>query len=421
MASDDDDNFPFAFGATSDNEDEGNDDGLFCAPKTVNPTTNNTKTTSSSSSRNATLAILKDQEPYVAQIDQDGWFQRLGKPIRELMLQDKNGATKVKMQADYNYMLHRYQQAFEIAQEYCQIVAENEASVKLASGSSNSNQNNVSSGGGGMQRSDSIVTDGTEGGSILKVTDSKEMQEMMVRCLLKLNRPEAAVTIAEGLTSQETSIIFLKAKVFTAVGRHRDAAITLFDYQKARASNYAVWRALGECFHEASLRPVRSQTTTTATAALEGFSSMSLSSSEAPVNLSSLLALICVLRARHLMRVSIWSQVSYAQARYDREMQIIENQTSEYERACGLPSLMEDDALRIQEYESKIVNPSRLALRVLENTKGSNQICDDDDGFPLDVVKMVISSWDPQLIESSATGVPAEDEDQTAEPSVRNK
>ncbi|GJJ72618.1 hypothetical protein EMPS_04976 [Entomortierella parvispora] len=428
MASDDDNDFPFAFGATSDNEDEG-DDGLFCAPKAKVTTNDSTRAAGgssfSSSSRNATMDILKEQERYEAQIDEEGWFHHIEKPIRELMLQDKNGATKVKMQADYCYMLHRYQEALDIAQEYCRVVAENEAGHSVASGDNTDTSNG---GTGGMQRSGTGThsTNGAETGGILKVTDTKEMQEMVARCLLKLNRPGEAVTIADGLVSQETSIAFLKANIYTAVGRYNDAAITLVEYQRSRSSNYAVWKALGECFHEASIHSSRANDNTTSSTLLHDISAISLSSTGHQRHLASLLALISILRARHLMRVSVWSQVSYASERYQREMTAIEAQRSIYEKACGLSSMKEsqnefsEEAMRIQEYETEVVTPSREALQQLKRTSNAPQ---DNNAcfFPLVVVEMVVNSWDPQLIEHSALQLPAEDKDQTAEPSVRSK
>ena len=426
MASDDDNDFPFAFGATSDNEDEG-DDGLFCAPKAkvaaITTTTHAGEASSSSSSRNATVDILKEQERYEAQIDEEGWFHRMGKPIRELMLQDKNGATKVKMQADYCYMLHRYQEALDIAQEYCQVVTDNETG--LTRGNTDAN----SGGTGGMQRSEANTspTNGADVGSILKVTDTKDMQEMMARCLIKLDRPGEAVIIVDELVSQETSIVFLKANVYTAVGRYKDAAITLVEYQRSRSSNYAVWRALGECFHEASIHSSSAKADNpTLSTVLDGIPTISLLPTGHHEHLASLLALICILRAGHLMRVSVWSQVSYALARYQREMAAIEAQRSVYEKVCGLSSVKDDHselsegALRIQEYKAKVVTPSREALQQLQQTSSVPQ---DDDAcsFPLVVLDMVVNSWDQQLIEHSAIGVPAEDEDRTVERSVRSK
>ncbi|KAF9573853.1 hypothetical protein EC968_007810 [Mortierella alpina] len=160
------DDFPFTFGDASD-EDEGSA-GLFCAPKTKNTTR---------------IRTPAEQEPYYAQIDEDGWFHHTGKSVRELMMHDKNGANKVKMRADHYYMLHRYQEAYEIAKEYCEIVASND--VRSVQGD------------GGMSRRN--TTGDAEAIGVLKVTDSKELQEMAIRCALKLGKTEEAAKLADEL------------------------------------------------------------------------------------------------------------------------------------------------------------------------------------------------------------------------------
>ncbi|KAF9278924.1 hypothetical protein BGZ68_008232 [Mortierella alpina] len=181
------DDFPFTFGDASD-EDEGSA-GLFCAPKTKN---------------SARIKAPAEQEPYHAQIDEDGWFHHTGKSVRELMMQDKNGANKVKMRADHYYMLRRYQEAYEIAKEYCEIVASND--VRSVQGD------------GGLSRSSTITDAGAAG--VLKVTDSKELQEMAVRCALKLGKTDEAAKLADELTLQDTGVVFLKAKAYMTVGRY---------------------------------------------------------------------------------------------------------------------------------------------------------------------------------------------------------
>lgn len=98
-------------------------------------------------------------------------------------MQDKNGANKVKMRADHYYMLRRYQEAYEIAKEYCEIVASND--VRSVQGD------------GGLSRSSTITDAGAAG--VLKVTDSKELQEMAVRCALKLGKTDEAAKLADEL------------------------------------------------------------------------------------------------------------------------------------------------------------------------------------------------------------------------------
>ena len=102
------------------------------------------------------------------------WFHRTEKSIQELMLQDKNGATKVKMRADQHYMLHQYQEAYDIAREYCHIVASNDF------GTTSEAKGNV---------------------GVPKVVDSKEMQEMALRCAMKLEMFDEAAALADELVS----------------------------------------------------------------------------------------------------------------------------------------------------------------------------------------------------------------------------
>ncbi|KAF9210151.1 hypothetical protein BGZ49_003605 [Haplosporangium sp. Z 27] len=352
--------FPFSFGNVSD-EDKGSE-GLFCAPKI--------KTTSSKPK--ATI----DQDPYYAQIDEDGWFHNTGKSI-VLMMQEKNGATKVKMRADHYYMLHQYQEAYDIAQEYCHIVASNGVN----------NEEGESTGLG-----------------LLKVTDSKEMHEMALRCALKLNMPDEAARLADELTIQDIGAVFLKAKAYMAVGRYNDAALKLVQYQKTRSSNYSIWRALGECLHQSSMAP---------NSLLEA---SSISASE-PTR-TTVLALISILRARHLMRASTWSQVDYAQARYERELKAMNDQISTLERECGLNlnnitdqsknqghSLQEDTEylFKLEEYTQKIVTPAQETLQTMKEV-GKVKFSQIHDSFAIEVVEFVVSSWDPQVLASSTRG-----------------
>lgn len=102
------------------------------------------------------------------------------------MTQSKTGATKVKMRADHYYMLHRYQEAFDIAQEFCELVRTSGLSVSQG-------QND-----GGFRRTD--VEGGTAAtDTVLKVSDPKEMQEMALRCALKLNLFDVAASLADEL------------------------------------------------------------------------------------------------------------------------------------------------------------------------------------------------------------------------------
>ncbi|KAG0338548.1 hypothetical protein BG004_007185 [Podila humilis] len=177
---DDDDGFPFSFGNASD--DDGSD-GLFCAPKVV--------------AQPAAVISTK-------------WFQKSTKSVQKTMLQEKTGATKIKMTADYLYMLARYEEAYDLAQEYCQVIAMNEVNM-------------ADRGNGGIARPDEGLTapssSSSSSGDILKVTDSKEMQEMAIRCAIKLNRWSEVEELANSLSTLEPGSAFLKAKVYSEIGR----------------------------------------------------------------------------------------------------------------------------------------------------------------------------------------------------------
>ncbi|KAG0019006.1 hypothetical protein BGZ80_006439 [Entomortierella chlamydospora] len=412
--------FPFTFGDVSD--EEAGSDGLFCAPKT--------KATSSK------LKATLDQDPYYAQIDEDGvrainlenrsgnrdksstvgspkiflsglekWFHHTGKSVEELMLQDKNGATKVKMQADHYYMLHQYQEAYDIAQEYCRVVANNEP--------------NITAGDGGLRRQDNRGE--TAGSGVLRVTDSKEMHEMALRCALRLNKFGEAATLADELTIQDTGAVFLKAKAYMAVGRCNDAALKLVQYQKSRSSNYLIWKILGECLYQPA-KPHYSNSS---------MEPLSISASEQQI--TTILALICILRARHLMRASTWSHVDYAQARYDREMKAMNDLRSKMERESGLNlkyvtdqigrcgNGAQEDTELLAEYMEKIITPAQEMLRTLKEA-GKTGINYPNSSFALEVVEFIVNSWDPQVLASAAPGIIQEDDDnELGEVSVRKK
>ncbi|KAF9084175.1 hypothetical protein BGX23_010770 [Mortierella sp. AD031] len=405
------DDFPFGFGGGGSDQEENGDDGLFCAPK---------------KKAAAKAKALLSQEPYYAQIDEEGWFHSTGKSTFELMTQDKTGATKVKMRADHYYMLHRYQEAFDIAQEFCSLIRTNGLTVSQG-------------GDGGLRRPDEGATADT---GVLRVSDPKEMQELALRCALKLNMFDMAAKLADELILQDTGVVFLKAKAYEAVGRFSDAALGLVQYQKTRTGNYSIWRTLGECLHQSTLPsgPSGSPITTPIPAAavatealpsLENLSiaSSSFSSSQRP-NVVHILALMCILRARHLMRASTWAQVPYAQARFDNEMSVLDEQRLTLERKCALDleitggeeqmqSVGTLEGKRLKEYERKVVVPAQRLLEGLVES-GATSLDQDRGSFSLEVVGFVIRSWDQQVIVQSGPGMPADDED-LAGVSVRDK
>ncbi|KAF9952411.1 hypothetical protein BGZ72_006312 [Mortierella alpina] len=386
------DDFPFTFGDASD-EDEGSA-GLFCAPKTKSSTR---------------IKAPAEQEPYHAQIDEDGWFHRTGKSVQELMMQDKNGANKVKMRADHYYMLRQYQEAYEIAREYCEIVASND--VRPVQGD------------GGLARS-TIITN-AEAAGVLKVTDSKELQEMALRCALKLGKTNEAAKLADELTLQDTGVVFLKAKAYMAVGRLSDASLCLVQYQKTRSSNYSIWRCLAECLHQYSSQAEGPQSSS---------STIPTTTSATPTEqIVPILSLISVLRAIHLMRCSTWSPAPYAQARFNRELKIMEDLRLELESCCGINPvwLLDDDGApaesatheavaqsRLEEYQRKVVLPAQEALRMLSGGTLGGSSC----AVEQEVVEYIVAAWDAQLIAPSPAGAAEDDEDVDADATrARNK
>ncbi|KAF9431095.1 hypothetical protein BGZ76_000583 [Entomortierella beljakovae] len=373
-----DEDFPFSFADLSDQEEGA--EGLFCAPK-------NKKAPSK--------AQQVDQDPYYPQIDKDGWFHNTGCSVEESMLQDKSGATKVKMRADHYYMLHQYQQAYDIAIAYRKVIEENII--------------NSAQGDGGMQRrenrADATGGAGAVAPSVLKVTDSKEMLEMALRCALKLEKFTEAAVLADELTTQDVGAVLVKAKAYNAVGRYNDAALRLVQYQKTRSSNYLIWKTLGECLYQ-------SHCNTSLNSGIERKSSLPL-------------ALISYVRARHLMHASTWPEIDFARRRYDREMKELNNIISDLEVECGL--ILENNntidqsgryehqqdvdvmSLREREYEDKIVTPAK-------NILGTT------DSFPFEseVVEFIVNTWNPQLI-STSTEIDQEDEGDIDQDSARNK
>ncbi|KAF9336305.1 hypothetical protein BG006_009043 [Podila minutissima] len=370
----DNDDFPFSFGNVSDDEES---DGLFCQPKVV--------------AQPADSAHIKAApEPYYPQIDQDGWFHKSETSVQETMLQEKTGATKIKMRADHYYMLGQYKEAYDLAREYCRIIALNEINL-------------IDRGSGGIARPDEgSTTSSSNGGDILKVTDSKEMQEMIIRCAIKLGRMSEAAELADGLIALEPGTVFLKAKVYSAVGRFNDAAHILVDYQKTRSSNYAVWRSLGEAISKSIQGTSTDSIPTSPTA----------NSDDSVDFVKATTALLAFLRARHLMRCSLWSNASYAQQRYDREMSILCREIASLEQRCDIlrqsdPSPNNDLSMQTQ-YESKIITPLRNMLDSLNDSSVSSlastvTTSTIQEVLLPEVVDFVVSAWDPQVISSSTT------------------
>ncbi|KAG9066777.1 hypothetical protein KI688_012688 [Linnemannia hyalina] len=432
------DDFPFSFGGGSDQEgNNSGDDGLFCAPKDKKKAA-------------AKAKALLNQGPYHAQIDEDGWFHNTRKTTYELMTQSKTGATKVKMRADHYYMLHRYQEAFDIAQDFCELVRMS-GNLSVSQG-----QND-----GGFRRTDAAAGATTDAG-VLKVSDPKEMQEMALRCALKLNLFDVAASLADELAMHDTGIVFLKAKAYVAV----DAALGLVQYQRSRTGNYSIWRTLGECLRQSTTAspsgPLGSFVSTAAstsasTTAAAGTESLPSSLDTLAISLPSstttkptvvhILALMCILRARYLMRISTWAQVPYAQARYDNEMSILDEQRVELERKCGLDldttttttttaadetAVSEDEQWqeqrRLEEYELKVVAPARKFVQEMNERGATAFIPHQDQGsspLELEVVEFVVKAWDAQVVALSESGatprITTDDDDLAGEVGVRDK
>lgn len=150
---------------------------------------------------------------------------------------------------------------------------------------------------------------------------------------------------------------------------------------------------------------------------------------------------MCILRARYLMRISTWAQVPYAQARYDNEMSILDEQRVELERICGLDLLTtttsatttadernrtavsEHEQRRLEEYELKVVAPTRKFVQEMKES-GATTLIPDQGSFELEVVEFVVKTWDAQVValsESSTAGMTANGDGLEGEVSVRDK
>lgn len=237
--------------------------------------------------------------------------------------------------------------------------------------------------------------------------------------------------------------MFLKAKVYSAVGRfngkclssffkcqvllwheldaelilyisivHADAAHILVDYQKTRSSNYAVWRSLGEAISASILGASNDSTPT---------SPLTTDSADSVDFVKATTALLALLRARHLMRCSLWSSATYALQRYDREMGILCREIASLEQRCGIlrqnDSSTNNDLSMQTQYESKIIAPLRNMLDSLNvsswaclTTTTTTMTSPTTITAPItqeallpEVVDFVVSAWDPQVISSSTT------------------
>ncbi|KAF9971788.1 hypothetical protein BGZ73_005170 [Actinomortierella ambigua] len=223
----DDDSFPFSFGNVSDGEEEND---FFVDKKAAKK-----------------RALLQaSTEAYVPQIEAD----------------------EVKMLSEYLYLHHRYEEAYEVAEVYCQVVKGNRGST--------------------------TTSDAAHDRS-LKVTDCRELQDMMARAALKLGRAEEAARIVDEMTSPDPGFVFLKAAVYKAAKRYNAC-------------------------------------------------------------LTSSLALICISRSRFLMEAASWPETGFGHARYIRELtRIKEIQNCIEQHALKLdPQLRETDKVA---YDQKVEAP----------------------------------------------------------------
>ncbi|KAF9412332.1 hypothetical protein BGZ94_001072 [Podila epigama] len=361
-----DDDFPFSFGNVSDDDSS---DGLFCQPKKA----------SVAASTQSTTVTQVPQKPYYPQVETDGWFHASEKSVQDTMLHEKNGATRIRMRADQFYMLGQYEEAYELADEYCRVIASNGSSHLMDHGN------------GGMARPEEQGATASSK-DVLKVTDPREMEEMMIRCSLKLGRLTDAATLAEDLTDQEPGLALLKAQVWTALGRFNDAAQVLVTLQQARSSsNYAIWRRLGNIVDSSIVH--RGLDTNVV---LDKDTPLDPLSPAFAVKVNSSAALLALLKARHLMRSSIWPSVDYVQQRYEREMTALEKQIDMLENRWGIvrAALSATDDLTIQSlYQSRIIGPIQEALALLRTGIYTHQLI-----ITPGVLDFIVSAWDEQVL-----------------------
>lgn len=181
-----------------------------------------------------------------------------------------------------------------------------------------------------------------------------------------------------------------------------DAAHILVDYQKTRSSNYAVWRSLGETIL-ISIQDTAIPSPFTPDSDLVTFGKATT-------------ALLALLRARHLMRCSLWSSASYAQQRYDREMSILCKDIASLEHRCDIvrhdvSNADIDDPSMHAQFESKIITPLRNILDSWKDSSASSLTTSTmttvttttQEILLPEIVDFVVGAWDPQVISSSTT------------------
>jgi len=127
------------------------------------------------------------------------------------------------------------------------------------------------------------------------------------------------------------------------------------------------------------------------------------------------------------MRASNWTQVSYAQARYNREMEAIESERLIYEQECGLYQSEEADRLcggdreldkahLETRYDLQVIKPVQECLGKMKEG-GLQQLDVANGSIALEVVDFVVSLWDPRTLTTTSV-VAVED---AGEVSVRSK
>ncbi|KAF9158948.1 hypothetical protein DFQ26_007078 [Actinomortierella ambigua] len=255
----DDVDFPFTFGNVSDGEEE---EGLFVDKVATKKR----------------AALQAGTEAYQPQIEGDEWLLQCLKDPVEAMYQ-KNGANK------------RYEEAYEVARLYCQVVREN----------------------------GSTTTQTATHDRSFKVTDCRDLQEMMARAALKLGRAEDAAQIVDSMTSPDAGFVFLKATVYKAARRYNEAVKCLVDFQQTRSSNYAIWRQMAECLY-----PYHGPSTISSSTSTPWFANTASPTSS--------LALISISRSRFLMEAASWPTTGFGHVRYIRELKHIKEMQEHIEQ-----------------------------------------------------------------------------------------
>ncbi|KAK9718718.1 hypothetical protein K7432_005315 [Basidiobolus ranarum] len=200
--------------------------------------------------------IPPEEEKYYPKQDTHGWFHQVETPFEQLM-EEKHGPLQVKSAVDLFYLQGKYEEALELALKYVNYVIDNKG--------------------------------------ITKLRNTKEMDETIVRCALRLEKLEIAEKHADKLATNEPGHMYLRGQVYTRVERYKDALNIFTRYLKIRKADYNIWKWIGIAL---------GRWADTLTQPMEG----------------KKLALACLLKSKATMTLSMWREHHFTQKRFKKEL-----------------------------------------------------------------------------------------------------